>query len=68
MVPTRANGQPAAATYRRGPDGAYHAYGIVVLTAARTVITGITVFADPRLLTRFGLPLVHPGAAHPARH
>jgi RNA polymerase sigma-70 factor (ECF subfamily) len=67
MVATGANGQPAAAAYRRGPDGAYHAYGIVVLTAARTVIAGITVFADPSLLTRFGLPQVHAAAAPAAR-
>lgn len=60
MVATGANGQPAAAAYGRGADGAYHAYGIVVLTAASTVITGITVFADPGLLTRFGLPPVYP--------
>ena len=59
MVATRANGQPAAAAYGLGADGAYHGYGVVVLTVARTVIAKITVFADPDLLTRFGLPLVH---------
>jgi RNA polymerase sigma-70 factor, ECF subfamily len=69
MVPTSANGQPAAAAYRRGADGAYQAYGIVVLTATRTGIARITVFGDPGLLARFALPPVHPGAASatPAR-
>jgi RNA polymerase sigma-70 factor (ECF subfamily) len=56
MLPTAANGQPAAAAYRRDADGAYRAYGIVVLTLARATIARITVFADPRLFARFGLP------------
>ena len=60
---TGANGQPAAAAYRRGADGAYLAYGIVVLTATSTAIARITVFADPALLARFGFPPVHPAPA-----
>ena len=70
MVPTTANGQPAAAAYRRGGDGDYQAYGVVVLTTTSTAIARITVFADPGLLARFGLPRVHPDAAPatPARH
>ena len=56
MVPTAANGQPAAAAYRRGPDGAYRAYGIVVLTVSTTGIARIVVFGDPGLFGRFGLP------------
>jgi len=70
MVPTTANGQPAAAAYRRGGDGAYQAYGVVVLTTTSTAIARITVFADPGLFARFGLPRVHPDAAPatPARH
>jgi RNA polymerase sigma-70 factor (ECF subfamily) len=63
MVPTAANGQPAAAAYLRGADGAYEAYGIVVLTVASSGIAGITVFADPGLVERFGLPRVRPAAA-----
>jgi RNA polymerase sigma-70 factor (ECF subfamily) len=59
MIPTAANGQPAAAAYRRA-DGAYLAYGIVVLTTTSSAITRITVFADPGLLAPFGFPLVHP--------
>ena len=56
MVPTAANGQPAAAAYRRGADGTYRAFGIVVLTAAATGIARIVVFGDPGLFGRFGLP------------
>jgi RNA polymerase sigma-70 factor (ECF subfamily) len=60
MLPAAANGQPAAATYLRAGDGAYQAYGIVVLTTTSTGIAGITVFADPGLLARFGLPATYP--------
>jgi RNA polymerase sigma-70 factor, ECF subfamily len=56
MVPTAANGQPAAAAYRRGADGTYRAYGIVVLTVSTTGIARIVVFGDPGLFGRFGLP------------
>jgi hypothetical protein len=56
MVPTAANGQPAAAAYQRGADGTYRAFGIVVLTAATTGIARIVVFGDPGLFGRFGLP------------
>jgi RNA polymerase sigma-70 factor (ECF subfamily) len=63
MTPTAANGQPAAAAYHRGADGAYQAYGIVVLTVTSTGIARITVFADPGLLARFRLPRAHPALA-----
>jgi RNA polymerase sigma-70 factor (ECF subfamily) len=56
MVPTAANGQPAAAAYLRGTDGSYQAYAIVVLTATTAGITRIVVFADSALFARFGLP------------
>ena len=57
MVPTSANGQPAAVAYRREADGVHHAFGVAVLFATTTGIARITVFGDPRLATRFGLPL-----------
>jgi RNA polymerase sigma-70 factor, ECF subfamily len=60
MLPTAANGQPAAAAYHRDADGAYRAYGIVVLTLARAAIARITVFADPSLFGAFGLPQALP--------
>ena len=56
MVPTAANGQPAAATYRRDADGIYRAFGIVVLTVSTKGLARIVAFGDPRLLGRFGLP------------
>jgi RNA polymerase sigma-70 factor (ECF subfamily) len=67
MTPTAANGQPAAAAYHRGADGGYQAYGVVVLTATRTGITAITVFADPALLARFG-PQAPPPVPASTRH
>jgi RNA polymerase sigma-70 factor (ECF subfamily) len=62
MIATAANGQPAAAAYRRGRDGVHRAYAIVVLTPATTGIRRIVVFGDPGLFPRFGLPLVHPAS------
>jgi RNA polymerase sigma-70 factor (ECF subfamily) len=60
MAPAAANGQPAAAAYRRAGDGTYQAYGIVVLTTTSTGIARITVFAEAGLLAKFSLPPVHP--------
>jgi len=67
MIATAANGQPAAAAYLRGADGAYRAYGIVVLTVTARSIARLVVFGDPRLFGAFGLPPVHPerGPARP---
>jgi len=55
MVRTIANGQPAVAAYLRGSDGVHHAFGIAVLTATPTGTARIVLFADPELVTRFGL-------------
>jgi len=59
MLAIEANGQPAAAAYRRGEDGSLHAFGIAVLTVTATGITRIVVFDDPGLLSMFGLPQIH---------
>jgi RNA polymerase sigma-70 factor, ECF subfamily len=56
MIPTLANGQPAAAAYSRGRDGIDHACAIVVLTTTATGISRIVVFGDPGLFANFGLP------------
>jgi len=56
LVPVSANGQPAFAIYRRGEDGTYRAFETQVLTMATTGIARITVFFEPRLFDRFGLP------------
>jgi RNA polymerase sigma-70 factor (ECF subfamily) len=58
MLAIDANGQPAAAAYRRGEDGSLHAFGIAVLTVSATGITRIVVFDDPGLVTMFGLPQI----------
>jgi RNA polymerase sigma-70 factor, ECF subfamily len=56
MIPTRANGQPAAATYHRTGDGTHQALGVAVLTVTPTGIARITVFpGGPGLVARFGL-------------
>ena len=56
MIPTFANGQPAAAAYHNDGNGTYHALGVAVLTATSTGIARITVFAGgPALVTKFGL-------------
>jgi RNA polymerase sigma-70 factor (ECF subfamily) len=60
MLPTFANGQAAAVTYLLAGDGQYHAYGVVVLETTATGLSALVVFAEPRLVERFGLPPVLP--------
>ncbi|AGB24972.1 RNA polymerase sigma-70 factor, TIGR02960 family [Mycobacterium sp. JS623] len=59
MVEIGANGQPAVAAYRRDDDGVLRAFGIAVLDVTASGIARIVVFGDPRLVTLFGLPLIH---------
>jgi RNA polymerase sigma-70 factor (ECF subfamily) len=59
LVPTTANGQPAAAAYRRDGDGAHHAFGVAVLTVTPNGIANIVAFCEPGLVAAFGLPAVH---------
>ena len=56
MLPAAANGQPALAAYRRGPDGTYRANGIEVLTISASRVTHVVAFLDPTLFPAFGLP------------
>jgi RNA polymerase sigma-70 factor, ECF subfamily len=56
MIPVAANGQPALAGYRRGPDGLYHANAIEVLTLSASRITHVAAFLDPTLFPAFALP------------
>ncbi|GAA0917974.1 sigma-70 family RNA polymerase sigma factor [Virgisporangium aurantiacum] len=66
MIPTGANGQPAAATYYRTDDGTHQALGVAVLTATPAGVSRITVFpGGPPLVVRFGLPASHPSRSHP---
>ena len=56
MLPTSANGQPAAAVYTRDQDGNHQPYGICVLTVTGAGIRRISSFGDPSLVTLFGFP------------
>ncbi|HEY4177669.1 MAG TPA: RNA polymerase subunit sigma-70 [Kofleriaceae bacterium] len=54
MVPTVANGQPAAVVFRRDDHGAMQPNGIVVLSATATGVSRVVAFHhDPRLGARF---------------
>jgi RNA polymerase sigma-70 factor (ECF subfamily) len=66
MIPTFANGQPAAAAYQRGGDGIHRAFGLGVLTVTDAGIARILVFGGGAdLVARFGLPPAHPGVEGP---
>jgi RNA polymerase sigma-70 factor (ECF subfamily) len=58
MLPTSANGQPAAAAYLLGDDGRHHAYGLGVLAPTAAGIAQIVAFGDATLVDHFGLPAV----------
>ena len=61
LVPTRANGQPAFATYLRAPTGGTrHGTGLLVLTLTGDRICAFTRF-DSSVLPWFGLPRSLPG-------
>lgn len=57
LVPTRANGAPAVATYLRGADGAYRPHSVQAISVAGGMISRIVAFQDASLFTVFGLPL-----------
>jgi hypothetical protein len=57
MIPVRANGQLAFATYGWDEEREiFAAHGISVLTLDREGIAEITTFLDAELIPRFGLP------------
>jgi RNA polymerase sigma-70 factor (ECF subfamily) len=58
MLAIAANGQPAAAAYRRDEDGVLRAFGIALLDVTANGIARIVVFGEPGLVTMFGLPLI----------
>jgi RNA polymerase sigma-70 factor (ECF subfamily) len=65
MIATTANGQPAAAVYRRDAGGSLRADGIVVLAATAAGVSSVIKFHDPALAAAFGFPdvLMHLPAA-----
>jgi len=56
MIATSANGQPAAAVYHRGADGALRASDIVVLAPTDAGVSRVIAFHDPTLVVMFGFP------------
>lgn len=61
LVPVQANGSPAFAHYKPGPDG-HEPFAIQVLELTGDRISKITYFLDTSLFNAFGLP-PHPAAA-----
>ncbi|NUS43993.1 MAG: RNA polymerase subunit sigma-70 [Mycobacteriaceae bacterium] len=59
LIPTRANGQPAFATYIYTPTGIRHATSLIVLSLRNDRIASITRF-DSGVLPWFGLPRTLP--------
>jgi RNA polymerase sigma-70 factor, ECF subfamily len=66
VVATSANGQPAAAMYRRHADGSYRADALHVLTPAPGGIARIVVFIQSTVFELFDLPMTidREGSAH----
>jgi RNA polymerase sigma-70 factor (ECF subfamily) len=58
MLPTSANGQPAAVGYLRDGGGVHRAYGVVVLTVCAAGVAGVISFGEPALVPVFGFPTV----------
>ncbi|HEX6470025.1 MAG TPA: sigma-70 family RNA polymerase sigma factor [Streptosporangiaceae bacterium] len=67
LVPTRANGQPAFALYKRGAGGVHEAHSLQVLTLTPDGIAHVGAFFDTALFRTFGLPDVHQRSSTPAR-
>jgi RNA polymerase sigma-70 factor, ECF subfamily len=62
MIPTIANGQPAAVAYQRDLDGKLHAFGLGVLSVTDAGIARIFVFGGGSdLMATFGFPAVYHG-------
>ena len=57
LLPTRANGQPAFAWYRRNPDGsAFASFAIQVVSVEAGLVADATTFVFPQLFATFELP------------
>jgi len=57
MFRVHVNGQLGAAAYLLGEDGRYHPYGVAVLATTLTHLSRISLFAEPMLPSRYGLPV-----------
>jgi RNA polymerase sigma-70 factor, ECF subfamily len=60
MIPIAVNGQLAVAAYRLDADATYHPFAIVVLATTSSRLTRISLFAEARLFSYFGLPSTIP--------
>jgi RNA polymerase sigma-70 factor, ECF subfamily len=56
LVPTRANGQAAFATYEQAGAGPFRPHGVQLVTTSGRHVTRIVSFNDERLVAAFGLP------------
>lgn len=56
FVPTKANGLPALAAYRKNDQGLYEPNALHVLAIEGERIRDVTAFLDARLLAAFDLP------------
>jgi RNA polymerase sigma-70 factor (ECF subfamily) len=56
LLPTRANGQPAAGSYRTDPAGVLRADGLWVFTVTGNRFSRAVKFSDPGLVMAAGLP------------
>jgi RNA polymerase sigma-70 factor (ECF subfamily) len=62
LVPTVANGMPAFAQYKPGPEGGYEPWSLQVLELSDGRISGISFFLDTEtLFPLFGIPLQYEG-------
>ena len=56
LLPVSANGGPAFAQYRRDPAGGHRPWSIQLLEVTGGRITRFTLYLEPALFARFGLP------------
>jgi RNA polymerase sigma-70 factor (ECF subfamily) len=62
LVPAAANGSPAFAQYRPGPDGRYQPFALTILGLAGGLVAEVTNYLDAgRLFPFFGLPAAPAG-------
>jgi RNA polymerase sigma-70 factor (TIGR02960 family) len=58
LIPTAANGQPAAVVFHRDAGGVLRGDGVVVLAATAAGVSRVVKFHDPGLVEAFGAPAV----------
>ncbi|MGZ6777451.1 MAG: sigma-70 family RNA polymerase sigma factor [Mycobacterium sp.] len=56
LLPTTANGQPAAGLYMRNTDGVHEAFQFHVLDVKNDAVSHVVAFGDAKLFEKFGLP------------